>query len=195
MTEDDRKHLVQTFLGKFNKTLDNEQLESLISKQSSSSFYWLSLACEELRIFGHFSLLTDKILNLPDDLVELQCLILRRLETDLENRSWLLVATLCLLFTSRTGLLEDELMEILAEPPNILPLHLRDERFPDRLALKKWKEIQRVIRPFVKYNGDTAENRLNIYHSSFKEAIKKIYFRSVAIYFLNKTTNKQTCNN
>ena len=178
MTEDDRKKLVQSFLGKFNKTLDNEQLESLISKQSSSSFYWLYLACEELRIFGHFSLLTDKIVSLPDDLVELQCQILRRLEADLDNRSWLLVAALCLLFTSRTGLLEDELLQILAEPPNILPIHLRDERFPEKLALKKWKEIQRVIRPFVKYNGDTAENRLNIYHQTFNEAIKKIYFRS-----------------
>ena len=142
------------------------------------SYYWLSLACEELRIFGHFSLLTDKIASLPDDLVELQCQILHRLEAELDTRSWLLVASLCLLVTSRTGLLEDELLQILAEPPNILPEHLRENRFSEKLALKKWKDIQRSIRPFVKYNGDTAENRLNIYHTSFKEAVERVYFSS-----------------
>ncbi|XP_075249186.1 telomerase protein component 1-like isoform X2 [Convolutriloba macropyga] len=176
MDEAGRRKLVQTSLGRYNKTLDNEQLDLLLSKESSSSYYWLSLACEELRIFGHFALLTEKIASLPDNLVELQCQILHRLESELDTRSWLLVASLCLMATSKTGLLEDELLQMLAEPPNILPDHLRENRFSEKLALKKWKEIQRSIRPFVKYNGDTAENRMNIYHSSFKEAVEKVYF-------------------
>ena len=62
----------------------------------------LSLACEELRIYGHFSKLTEKIEELPDDLVDLQCDILKRLEEE-QPQEELLVATLCFLLVSQAG--------------------------------------------------------------------------------------------
>ena len=53
----------------YNKRLDDNQLDTLVSKQGSSNPLWLTLACEELRVFGQFEELIDKIENLPDDLI------------------------------------------------------------------------------------------------------------------------------
>ena len=54
----------------YNKRLDDEQLEKLISKGGSSNPLWLTLACEELRVFGKFETLYEKIDTLPDDLIK-----------------------------------------------------------------------------------------------------------------------------
>ena len=42
----------------------------LLKKQSSDNPLWLSIACEELRLFGLFRLMTDKIDRLGDGLIE-----------------------------------------------------------------------------------------------------------------------------
>ena len=54
----------------YNKRLDDEQLHKLISKSGSCNPLWLTLACEELRVFGSFENLLGKIESLPDDLIE-----------------------------------------------------------------------------------------------------------------------------
>ena len=57
-------------LGKYNKRLDTEQLETLLSKESSANPLWLSMAIEELRVFGMFRKILDKINQLADGLLE-----------------------------------------------------------------------------------------------------------------------------
>ena len=58
------------YLGKFNKKLDENQMISLLSKDSSENPLWLSVACEELRVFGEFRRINDKINTLADGLLE-----------------------------------------------------------------------------------------------------------------------------
>ena len=53
----------------YNKCLDPDQLETVIGKEGSSNPLWLTLACEELRVYGTFENLIDKIVSLPDDLI------------------------------------------------------------------------------------------------------------------------------
>ncbi len=77
-------------------------IKSNINIRIVKVFSRLSLACEELRIYGHFSKLTEKIEQLPDDLVDLQVEILKRLEGD-QHLDELLVATVCLLLVSQSG--------------------------------------------------------------------------------------------
>lgn len=55
----------------YNKRLDEEQLQTLISKAGSSNPLWLTLACEELRVYGTFENLAEKIESLPNDLIRL----------------------------------------------------------------------------------------------------------------------------
>lgn len=53
----------------YNKRLDDDQLDTLVEKKGSSNPLWLTLACEELRVFGKFETLKGKIESLPDDLI------------------------------------------------------------------------------------------------------------------------------
>ena len=65
-----RKDIVAEVLGKFNKKLDMDQMFDLLAKSSSENPLWLSIACEELRVFGEFREISDKINNLADGLLE-----------------------------------------------------------------------------------------------------------------------------
>ena len=62
--------IVEEQLAQFNKTLDSNQLSSLLSKTASENPLWLAIACEELRVFGNFRQVSDKINGLPDGLPE-----------------------------------------------------------------------------------------------------------------------------
>jgi len=64
------QQIVDELLGRYNKRLDAEQMSSLLAKQSSENPLWLSIACEELRVFGQFRELSDKINHLADGLLE-----------------------------------------------------------------------------------------------------------------------------
>eukprot|EP00058_Branchiostoma_floridae_P025448 XP_002610938.1 hypothetical protein BRAFLDRAFT_105605 [Branchiostoma floridae] len=50
------------------KILDDEQLDLLTSSAGAGNPVWLAMACEELRVFGDFSRLTEKIKSLPDSM-------------------------------------------------------------------------------------------------------------------------------
>lgn len=55
------------------QTLDSEQMKLLVESEGAKNALWLSMACEELRVFGFFDLLTGFIKDLPsllDDLLE-----------------------------------------------------------------------------------------------------------------------------
>lgn len=62
--------IVKETLGKYNKRLDKEQMASLLGKDSSQNPLWLSIACEELRVYGLFEKLHDKINSLADGLLK-----------------------------------------------------------------------------------------------------------------------------
>ena len=61
---------MEELLGRYNKRLDPDQLECLLAKSSSSNPLWLSIACEELRVFGSFRQISDKVNQLADGLLE-----------------------------------------------------------------------------------------------------------------------------
>lgn len=63
--------MVEEYLKRYNKELDGDQMTSLLAKSSSANPLWLSIACEELRVFGRFREISDKINTLADGLLEL----------------------------------------------------------------------------------------------------------------------------
>ena len=60
---------MKNILSQYNKRLDQAQMEAFVAKEGSSNPLWLTLACEELRVFGDFMTILDKIQQLPDDLI------------------------------------------------------------------------------------------------------------------------------
>jgi hypothetical protein len=44
-------------------------MELFLKKEGSANPLWLTLACEELRVFGHYNQMDEKIMSLKDDLI------------------------------------------------------------------------------------------------------------------------------
>lgn len=59
--------------------LDDDQLSVLLQHKSSCLPLWMSTACEELRVFGDFATVSEKIRNFPEELNELIKDVLKRL--------------------------------------------------------------------------------------------------------------------
>jgi len=119
LDDSSRQAIVKNILSQYNKRLDDQQMTALLQKEGSSNPLWLTLACEELRVFGKFEMLLEKIHNLPDDLINLEMDVFTRFEQ--EAGGTLMTATLCLLEVSRHGLLETELLALLGDTNNLKP--------------------------------------------------------------------------
>lgn len=61
--------IVENILRLYNKRLDDRQMSMLLEKEGSANPLWLTLACEELRVYGVFNKMDDKIASLSDDLI------------------------------------------------------------------------------------------------------------------------------
>lgn len=152
ITEEGRGSIVKNTLAQQNKVLDNNQMAMLMEKSGATNPLYLKICCDELRVFGVFEKVNQKIAALPDELLPLLQQVFQRLI--LEHGEPLLIA-FCLLECSRHGLLETELMELLAEKelkwsfrvidlelsPSEQPQHLdKDETQKSSVAADKLKD-------------------------------------------------------
>ncbi|XP_033636001.1 telomerase protein component 1-like isoform X1 [Asterias rubens] len=178
---DSRKEIVCDVLGRYNKRLDEEQMATLLGKESSQNPLWLAIACEELRVYGDFSTINSKITALSDGLLNLLSQVLGRFEK--ENGGYLVVATLSLLECSSNGLLETELLSILGDESNMAILKTgyassenKKTTRGDPLPAIKWSMVYRALRPFLRPFGDSGEGRLDFYHRSLSKSVRQKYF-------------------
>lgn len=179
LNEEARKEIVTTMLGKYNKRLDNEQMKCLLSKSSSHNPLWLSIACEELRVFGSFREISNKINTFSNGLLELEQQVLERFED--ENGGRILKAAVCLIETSGMGLLEIELLSILAHDNFLEATSDKSEKessekkvdFSMKLPAFRWAEVYRALRPFIRPFGNSGDGRLDFYHRSLSKAVRK----------------------
>lgn len=81
------KHFtINSFIYYFKK-LDAEQMELLIGSAGACNPLWLSLSCEELRVFGVFETITRHIRSLPATLKELLQFIMNRLTNEDQEKN------------------------------------------------------------------------------------------------------------
>ena len=64
------QEIVEQLLGRYGKRLDDSQMCTLLNKKSSTNPLWLSIAVEELRVYGNFRKVSEKIEQLADGLLE-----------------------------------------------------------------------------------------------------------------------------
>ncbi|CAG5115663.1 unnamed protein product, partial [Candidula unifasciata] len=122
-----RKSLVETGFG--------NQLKLLMMKKDAHNPLFLKLACEELRVFGVFEKISDKLKSLPHTTAQMLQEILKRLEED--HGQDIVTAAVCLLACAREGLYPEELFELINwhiqleeskfEPRNLCYLDLKTE--------------------------------------------------------------------
>ncbi|XP_055874450.1 telomerase protein component 1-like isoform X1 [Biomphalaria glabrata] len=112
----DKAELVRNTLAKHRKSLDesgfSNQMKLLMLKKDAHNPLYLKLACEELRVFGVFERISDKLKSLPQTTAQMLQEILSRLEQD--HGKELVSVSLSLLACVRDGLYPEELHELLS---------------------------------------------------------------------------------
>jgi tetratricopeptide (TPR) repeat protein len=132
---DERRLAISTFLSMYRKTLQTDMAERLASAPQSGSPLFLRTVLDELRQCGDHDRLTqflDTYLDAPD-MTTLYQKILVRWEQDFEDESDLVGDSLALIWASRRGLSESELLDLLGSAGGPFP-----RRFwtPFRLAVE-----------------------------------------------------------
>ncbi|HLF82648.1 MAG TPA: DUF4062 domain-containing protein, partial [Blastocatellia bacterium] len=170
LEEEDRKNLVRQTLGDYRKRLDEDRLDEqynntqmglLLTKEESENPLYLIVACEELRVFGEFERVTERIASLPEGIAELFEQVLERLERD--HGRELVESALSLLECSRHGLLESEMLELLRREG--------EEQLPQAIWSRLYRSLQFYLRP----SGESGEGALDFFHRQLAKAVRKRY--------------------
>lgn len=115
---EESKKIIERGLAAFGKALDTAQMAGLISKEGAKDPVWLSLACEELRVFGVFEKLSEKIENLPGDLASVVRHIFSRIKSEIGVSAHRFIS---LIAASHSGILETEMAVLLTTSSAPLP--------------------------------------------------------------------------
>jgi len=164
LQNEEKMQMITGYLSRYRKTLDTSQLQLITDSEQTSNPLYLKALLDELRVFGVYEKLNERIeyylkAKTPADLYEK---ILERIEEDYESRRPRLVKdTLSLLWCSRKGLSDTEILDMAGEPGNPLPQILWSPLF---LALEE---------SLVNRQG-----LLNFFHDYLREAVYERYIRS-----------------
>lgn len=112
LNEGERREVARRFLGDYGKRLDSRQLQRVARDFKSGNPLYLRTSLEELRVFGRFEKLNERIDHYleAEDLGSLFDRVLERIEKDYGKS--LVSTTMRLLWGARHGLSEQELHEL-----------------------------------------------------------------------------------
>ena len=167
---DDRRRLVQVYLSQFLKELDERHLEALIRSEGAGNPLYLKAVLAELRVFGAFADLGEKIrADFGTDPVSAFGGVLRRLENDPAYspvQPELLVPRLFgWLAHARTGMSVEELSGLLIQE-GLLPDDGGEQRAEEAVH-----GLLRQVRPYLARR----DGRADFFYESFKLAVLERY--------------------
>lgn len=162
LAETERHELVTSIPALSAKTLDPKQIELLLANPATNNPLYLSVALEELRGFGSFERLNERIASFPRQegaagLIALFDQVLARQESEIDGQT--IRAALALIASSRTGLSETELTDMLAET-------IKDGLHVDRVQV-----LLRQLRPYLLRRGELVD----FSHRSLWKAVSERY--------------------
>ena len=157
LTDENRREMLSAIPKVSAKTLDGNQKNILLSNPATKNPLYLSVALEELRVFGSFESLNDRLQSFPDGeetLVALFDQVFERLEDEFAEE--LVKRVLTCLTCARRGLTDDELEDLVEdlESASDLPILLRQ--------LRPYLQIRQLRRAF--------------YHAKVEPAVQLRYF-------------------
>ncbi|XP_064629950.1 telomerase protein component 1-like [Lineus longissimus] len=184
----DKQHVVRSHLSKHRKTLDespfNNQMKLLVSKKEANVPLYLTLACEELRVFGVFEKISDKLKSMPHTVSQLLQVVLERLESDLGVD--LVTMAMSLLTCARNGLMEHELHSLLSYSKlldkkkkwDVRDILLMDMRPEQELPLATFAQLLRALQGFLRTTNTDNAIHLMISHADINRAVRQRYMKS-----------------
>ena len=186
LAEEDRKDIISQTLGKYQKKLTEKQMQIILNKPDAIIPLYLTIICEELRVFGEFNQLDSKLNEFSERVSELLGQVLQRFEN--EHGIDLVKRSLSLLESSRFGLLEEELLSIL----NI-------SRF-------QWGELFLSLQFFLRPIGSNDNEKvLDFFHRQISKAVRRRYLdedesflldihKNLSDYFFNRLLVNKSAN-
>ena len=121
---DERRKLIEEYLGQYRKALHTNQIKRILASEQTANALYLRALLEELRLFGRYEKLDERIdcYLTAQTIPQLYEKILERYEQDYErDRPGLVRDAMSLIWASRRGLSEAELLELLGKNGEPLP--------------------------------------------------------------------------
>lgn len=157
LAENEQRQIVQVLLSEWRRKLDERQMAALLTHPGVKNPLYLRVALEELRLFGKFEQLTERIKTLAEDIPGLFGQVLVRLEED--HGRELVSEAFSLLGCSRYGLSETELLQLLRREG--------EEQFPRAL----WARLYRISKIYLVQRGEL----ISFFHRRLAEAVTTRY--------------------
>ena len=185
--------VIQKKLARYQKTLDADQLRTLLRNTSATNFEWIEYACEEIRTFGAFETISDHIKNLPASIEDLLLMRLRSneviakiLDSPVDYVAYL-HATLRLLLVSGGGLTEEEVRMLLVGAT------YSSTSSPLMLEYTTWSIVFLFIKPFIAHSRVYAEgvSRIVIRSDTTRQALIHFYAMPLLLVPLHKRATAQ----
>ena len=190
LTHEERFEIVHAVPSLSAKTLDAKQIGLLLDNPATQNPLYLTVALEELRGFGSFEKLNEKVLSFPriegePGVTALFTQVIERLEQRVSSD--VVRQTLCLIAASRMGLSERELADILAHKSKTAENQCGDPTAiggvgkgpgaDSTLAGERWTEMQVLLRQLRLYLLRRGPY-LDFYHRNLFKAVRERYLRS-----------------
>jgi hypothetical protein len=160
--------LVRAFLREIRHEFPNRAVEeAFFARVTAGNPLYIMVALEELRVFGRFELLEERIRRLPDNVPDLFEQVLERLEGDFDPalvRDWM-----AFLACGRHGMTAEELQTLLRRHAPRL-----DRTFePVRLPALLWSRLYRSCSAYLLDRSGV----IDFFHGQLKEAVRKRYLQ------------------
>ncbi|MCX6900668.1 MAG: DUF4062 domain-containing protein, partial [Verrucomicrobia bacterium] len=183
LTDAERLEIVRAVPSLSAKTLDDAQIALLLENPATRNPLFLLVALEELRGFGSFERLNDRIRAFPregDTLSAIFQQVIERLEEEFDPT--LVRRLLSLLACARIGLSEQELQELLSGQPSTSAIPhsalrtpqspLQDSNTPPlHHSTSDFFPVLRQLRPYLQYRGTLVD----FYHRNLFKAVRERY--------------------
>jgi telomerase protein component 1 len=160
--DEDRSQLRYSLTGVYSRRHEPTSQQT-IQRETANPLY-LHLVAEELRLFGRFDRLADFIARLPTDVPGMFQAVLERLEED-HGRD-LVERSLSLVATGRHGLMESELLDLLARTG--------EEHFPLALWSRLYRSLAFYLKPRASVGGGD-EGLIDFFHRQLAKVVHQRY--------------------
>ena len=183
----DKSDFVRQSLAKFGKYLEessfNNQLKLLTGKRDAISPFYLTLACEELRLNAQFENLSAKLKELPIKLAQLIDYVISNLEDNYGAQ--FVRAVFMFICCSREGLEEQEL-------DKMLNIYLRADALNLVQEIQSHNSVLELDRMTVltKIIGGKAKQWSTLRYASFVDAIRQTFLSPNSNKLLNLKQNE-----
>jgi hypothetical protein len=186
LSDEEVEALVDEFLKEVRKDFPSpEAFDAFLAKVKQKVPLYIMVALEELRIFGAFKELPQRIAKLPADVPALFQQVLDRVEDDFKSFPGLVRDALSLIACSRQGMTPEELQVILVNHAPALTDGSRPDRLPDML----WSRLRLSLDAYLFERSGAVD----FFHGQLKQSVgdrwledeedRLAYHRALAGYF------------